>query len=57
MENLAIYIWQTIKRDMNAPELLYEVRLTDDESNSVVYNGCEKYNKTKGQTFLTSDTY
>lgn len=42
MENLAIFIWQSMKRVMEVPELLHEVKLTmwvNDEENSVVYNG------------------
>lgn len=56
MENLAIFIWQTIKHEMDVPELLHEVKLTDHEQNCVVYNGCGSYKQQKFQTILTSDT-
>lgn len=56
MENLAIFIWQSIKQEMDEPELLYEIKLTDDEQNCVVYNGSGGHVLRKGQTMLTSDT-
>lgn len=56
MENLAIFIWQSVKQDMDEPELLHEVKLTDNEQNCVVYNGSGGYVERKGQTQLTSDT-
>lgn len=56
MENLAIFIWQSMKQKMEAPELLYEVRLVDNEQNCVVYNGLGGYSEKRGQQFLTSDT-
>lgn len=56
MENLAIFIWQSVKQDMDEPELLHEVKLTDNEQNCVVYNGIGGYVERKGQTLLTSDT-
>lgn len=57
MENLAVYIWQSMKQYLNEPELLYEVKLTDDDQNCVIYNGCAGFNQPKGyRLFLTSDT-
>lgn len=56
MENLAIFIWQTLKHELDAPELLHEVRLTDHEENCVVYNGSGSYNPRKFLSVLTSDT-
>lgn len=56
MENLTIYLWQTMKLEMHSPELLYQVRLTDDEKNSVVYNGLGGYSQSRGQSLITSDT-
>lgn len=56
MENLCIYIWQTMKQEMQSAELLHEVRLTDDKKNSVVYNGLGRYSKPRGQSLLTSDS-
>lgn len=46
-----------MKQQLNEPDLLHEVKLTDDEQNCVVYNGCAGFIQPKGyQTFLTSDT-
>lgn len=56
MENLAIYIWQSMKRELEAPELLFEVKLMDKEENCVVYNGTGGYSGKRGQSILTSDT-
>lgn len=56
MENLAIFIWQTMKQEMDAPELLHEIRLTDSEQNCVVYNGTGGYTEKRGKYRLTSDT-
>lgn len=56
MENLAIFIWQTIKQGMDEPELLYEIKLADSEESCVVYNGSGGYVQRKGKTLLTSDT-
>lgn len=56
MENLAIFIWQTMKQGMDEPELLHEVKLIDNEQNCVIYNGSRGYVQRKGQTVLTSDT-
>lgn len=41
---------------MDEPELLYEVKLIDNEQNCVVYNGSGGYVERKGQIALTSDT-
>lgn len=56
MENLAVYIWKAMKTVMTSPELLYEVKLTDNHQNCVVYNGSGGYLQRKGQSLLTSDT-
>lgn len=56
MENIAIYIWQTIKQEMQSPELLHEVRLRDDKNNAVIYNGLGGYSQPRGRSVLTSDT-
>lgn len=56
MENLAIFIWQSMKQKMDAPELLHEVKLIDSDQNCVVYNGTGGYTEKRGKHFLTSDT-
>jgi len=55
IENLAVFIWRSIKTQMNRPELLYEIKLIDDDDNCVIYNGgAEYYNM--GTKCVTSDT-
>lgn len=56
MENLAVFVWNKLKQEMNSPELLHEIKLMDDEANCVIYNGQGGYTQKKGQTMLTSDT-
>ncbi|XP_031634069.1 6-pyruvoyl tetrahydrobiopterin synthase-like [Contarinia nasturtii] len=56
IENLAIFIWQAMKQEMSEPELLYEVKLTDNEENCVIYNGSGGHVQRNGQMNLTSDT-
>lgn len=38
-ENVAIYIWDTLRLRMAKPELLYEIKLYETDKNSVVYRG------------------
>lgn len=38
-ENVAIYIWDSLKVEMQNPELLYEVKIHETDKNSVVYRG------------------
>lgn len=45
-----------MKREMAEPELLYEVKLTDNEENCVIYNGSGGIVPRRGQFNLTSDT-
>lgn len=40
-ENIAVYIWREIRRILQKPELLYEVRIHETEKNSVIYRGEE----------------
>lgn len=56
MENLAIFIWRTMKMAMDEPELLREVKLTDRDENCVVFNGHIGSNYIRGQSILTSDS-
>lgn len=56
IENLAVFIWQSMKKEMDEPELLHEVKLIDNYQNCVIFNGCSRYNQSRGQLELTSDT-
>lgn len=56
IENLTVFIWKGIKSQMLSPELLHEIKLTDDDQNCVVYNGGAELANRRGYTFLTSDT-
>merc|ERR1711874_872156 len=38
-ENLAVYIWDLLKDDIESPAKLYEVKIQETEKNSVVYRG------------------
>ncbi|XP_058059893.1 6-pyruvoyl tetrahydrobiopterin synthase [Anopheles bellator] len=38
-ENVAIFIWDSLKLLMAKPELLYEVKIYETDKNSVVYRG------------------
>lgn len=38
-ENVAIYIFEEIKKQMPKPELLYEVRIHETDKNIVFYRG------------------
>lgn len=38
-ENVAIYIWENLKAEMQNPDLLYEVKVHETDKNSVVYRG------------------
>lgn len=38
-ENVAVYIWQTLKNRMTRPELLYEVKIQETDKNCVIYRG------------------
>ncbi|XP_044740398.1 6-pyruvoyl tetrahydrobiopterin synthase [Chrysoperla carnea] len=38
-ENVAIYIWNELKKVLVKPELLYEVKLYETENNIIVYRG------------------
>lgn len=41
-ENLAIYIWQCLKKIMKNPELLYEVKIQETDKNSVIFRGNDR---------------
>lgn len=38
-ENLAIYVFEEIKKRMPIPELLYEVKIHETDKNIVIYRG------------------
>lgn len=38
-ENVAIFIWNNMKKVMKRPELLHEVKVHETENNVVVYRG------------------
>lgn len=38
-ENVAVFIWQNLKKRMSRPELLYEVKILETDKNSVIYRG------------------
>lgn len=56
MENLAVFIWDTLKYGMSSPELLYEIKLMDNDENCVIYNGLGGYTQKRFQATITSDT-
>lgn len=39
MENLSIFIWQSMRDVMKEPDLLYEVKIKETDSSTVVYRG------------------
>ena len=39
MENLAVFIWESLKTMMQKPELLYEVKFKETETSAVMYRG------------------
>lgn len=41
-ENLAVFIYDSLKKALPKPELLYEVKLYETDKNSVVYRGKTK---------------
>ncbi|KAK9497711.1 hypothetical protein O3M35_004382 [Rhynocoris fuscipes] len=38
-ENVAIFIWNSIKEQLSKPELLYEIKIFETDNNVVVYRG------------------
>lgn len=38
-ENVAVYIWNNLKKIMDNPDLLYEIKLYETEKNIVIYKG------------------
>lgn len=38
-ENVAIFVWQSLKKVMDNPDLLYKVKLYETDKNIVVYKG------------------
>lgn len=38
-ENVAIFVWQSLKKVMDKPDLLYKVKLYETDKNIVVYKG------------------
>ncbi|XP_053662097.1 6-pyruvoyl tetrahydrobiopterin synthase [Anopheles marshallii] len=38
-ENVAIFIWDSLKLIMDKPELLYEIKIYETDKNSVIYRG------------------
>ncbi|VVC32743.1 6-pyruvoyl tetrahydropterin synthase, cysteine active site,6-pyruvoyl tetrahydropterin synthase/QueD [Cinara cedri] len=38
-ENVAIFIWQQLKKVLNNPDLLYKIKLYETDKNVVVYKG------------------
>ena len=39
MENLAVFIWESLKAMMGRPELLYEIKIKETDTSSVMYRG------------------
>lgn len=37
IENLVVFIWQSMKKEMDEPELLHEVKLIDNYKNCVIF--------------------
>jgi len=42
MENLAVFIWNSMKSVMDEPNNLYEIKVKETDSSTVTYRG-EKY--------------
>mgnify|MGYP003507263320 CR=1 FL=1 len=42
-ENLAVFIYDSLKKALPKPELLYEIKLYETDKNSVVYRGKTKH--------------
>lgn len=38
-ENVAVFVWEQLKQNMQDPSLLYEVKMWETEKNIVVYRG------------------
>ena len=38
-ENVAIFVWETLKEKIPKPELLYEVKIVETEQNKAYYRG------------------
>lgn len=38
-ENVAIFIWQSLKKAIDNPDLLYKIKLFETDKNIVVYKG------------------
>lgn len=38
-ENVAIFIWQGLKKALDKPDLLYKIKLYETDKNIVVYKG------------------
>lgn len=38
-ENLAVYVWDNLRKHLPDPDLLFEVKIQETEKNSVVYRG------------------
>ena len=38
-ENISVFIWEELKKEMKNPELLYEVKLHETSKNVVIYRG------------------
>lgn len=39
MENIAIYLWENLKKNLTEPDQLYEVKVAERETVSVIYRG------------------
>ncbi|KAL5282011.1 PTS family protein [Megaselia abdita] len=59
-ENLAIYIWENLRKSMKKPELLHEVKINETEKNIVSYKGPfipqHKRNHISSCTNISSDS-
>jgi 6-pyruvoyltetrahydropterin/6-carboxytetrahydropterin synthase len=59
-ENIAVFIWDSMLRKLNNPDLLYEVKLYETENNIVVYRGKRvaesKYCSSTNKISISSDS-
>lgn len=54
-ENLAVYIWESLKEKLEKPELLYEVKIFETDKNIITYRGQKtKENCSKNVTSIVS---
>ncbi len=56
-ENLAIYIWDSLKEKLDKPELLHEVKIYETDKNIIAYRGKTLKRKNKQKTVsISSDS-